>query len=442
MTDIHLTLIPLRSGLLAGHDSTATVLIRVRAPVASRLENRTRRPLNLALVIDRSGSMAGRPLAEARRCAEFVVNALAPTDQASIVTYSDRVDVLAPSQSVGDRRRLLAAIRSITQGGSTALFDGWQLGADQALFGHSPEGLTRVLLLSDGQANVGLRDAEQIAPRVAHAARQGVSTSTYGLGHHFNEHLMMSMAKAGQGNGYYGESAEDLMDPFREELELLNDLCARRLDLSLEAPAGVRISLLNDYEQLSPGRWRLPDLAHGSEAWALAEIRIPAEVARSRGVNEIEILRAALDFEPLDGGRHHAKPARLVLPFMPAWDFDALDINETVSARLQEIRAADIQVRASRAARHQQWDVVDQLLATARSECANNPWLLESLDSLTRYATRRDTECFSKEAAFKSQKLKSRLVDPNESVRSYSIAEQADSSSYLRRKPEQGKRLL
>ena len=115
MTDIHLTLIPLRSGLLAGHDSTATVLIRVRAPVASRLENRTRRPLNLALVIDRSGSMSGRPLAEARRCAEFVVNALAPTDQASIVTYSDRVDVLAPSQSVGDRRRLLGAIRSITR---------------------------------------------------------------------------------------------------------------------------------------------------------------------------------------------------------------------------------------------------------------------------------------------------------------------------------------
>jgi Ca-activated chloride channel family protein len=298
-----------------------------------------------------------------------------------------------------------------------------------------------VLLLSDGQANVGLRDAEQITPRVAHAARQGVSTSTYGLGHHFNEHLMMSMAKAGQGNGYYGESADDLMDPFREELELLNDLCARRLDLTLEAPAGVRINLLNDYEQLSPGRWRLPDLAHGSEAWALAEIRVPAEVARSRGVNEIEILRAALDFEPLDGGRHHAKPARLVLPFMPAWEFDALDINETVSARLQEVRAADIQVRASRAARHQQWDVVDQLLATARSECANNPWLLESLDSLTRYASRRDTECFSKEAAFKSQKLKSRLVDPNELACSYSIAEQAESSSYLRRKPEQGKRL-
>lgn len=266
-----------------------------------------------------------------------------------------------------------------------------------------------------------------------------MSTSTYGLGHHFNEHLMMTMAKAGQGNGYYGESAEDLMDPFREELELLNDLCARQLVLSLAVPAGVQVNLLNDYAHLEDGRWRLPDLAYGSEAWAMAEIRIPAELATSRWASEIEILRASLNFESLDGGRSNAGPARLALPFIPAGAFDALQVNETVGARLQEIRAANIHEQASTAARRQQWDRVDRLIATARVACAGNPWLIESLNSLERHAAGRNKECFSKEADYKIHKLKSRLVDQAESSREYDSAAQADQRLYLRRKPEEGK---
>jgi len=206
-------------------------------------------------------------------------------------------------------------------------------------------------------------------------------------------------------------------------------------------PAGVRVSLLNDYAHLEDGRWRLPDLAYGSEAWALAEIRIPAELATSRWANEIEILRASLNFESLDGGRGYAGPARLALPFMPAGAFEALQVNETVRARLQEVRAANIHEQASTAARRQQWDRVDHLIATARVECAGNPWLVESLNSLERHAAGRNKASFSKEADYKIHKLKSRLVDQAESSREYDRAAQADQRSYLRRKPEEGKHL-
>jgi Ca-activated chloride channel family protein len=440
MNAIDLTLTPLRSGLLTGHDTTCLVLVSARAPAAPAAPNRTRPPLNLALVIDRSGSMSGQPLAEAKRCAEYVVNGLAPTDRASVIAYCDRVDVVASSQAVKDRGKLLRAIRSIRERGATALYDGWRIAADQALFGHSPEGLSRVLLLSDGNANRGPASAEEIEPKVGAVAAQGVSTSTYGLGHRFNEHLMMAMARAGQGNAYYGESAEDLMDPFREELDLLNALCARNLALTLESPSGIQIHLLNDYAQRTDGRWRLPDLAFGGEAWALTELRIPRDIASERGKREIEILRATLAYEEIDGGPRLSDPARLTLPLLPASAYEAIAENEIVRARAQELRAADIQEQARTAARLRQWERVDELLETARLESAGNPWLVQSVEVLAGYARCRNTERFSKEAYFKSRRLRSRLVRSDEGASQYDSVTEAGVPLFLRRKAEQGKK--
>lgn len=440
MPQIELIITPLRSGLLAGHDTTATALIRVRAPAAPDGNARDRSPLNLAIVIDRSGSMQGRPLAEAKRCAEFVVGGLALSDTVSVVAYDNRVDVLAPSHKLTDRNKVLAVIRSITEGGSTALFDGWRLGADQALFGHTQEHVSRVLLLSDGNANHGLMDPDQIASKVAHVAEQGVSTSTYGLGHHFNEHLMMEMARAGQGNGYYGESVQDLMDPFQQEFDLLNSLCARRLSLSLEAADGVEVRLLNRYEEIGQGRWRLPDLAYGGEAWALAELRIPADLSPAAGVGEIELLRATLELAPLEGGTVSIGPERLTLPFMPAGAYEALTRNDLVKHRIQELRAAELQERARIAAYENDWDTVERLLAMARAEAEGNQWVEESLGALENYARRRETRQFAKEAHFSSARMSSRLVSRAEKSGEFSGVAEMSLPSFLRRKREQGKR--
>ena len=89
--------------------------------------------------------------------------------------------------------------------------------------------LNRVLLLSDGNANVGLTSTEQIKQQCAQLADLDVTTSTYGLGHEFNEELMIEMANSGLGQGYYGETADDLSDPFKEEFELLLNTIATNL---------------------------------------------------------------------------------------------------------------------------------------------------------------------------------------------------------------------
>jgi Ca-activated chloride channel family protein len=385
--------------------------------------------------------MSGQPLQEAKRCAGFIVDGLDPGDRASLLAYDHRVDVLVPSRPVADRATFHTAIAAIHEGGMTALYDGWRLGADQAMFAHEEGMLSRVLLLSDGNANRGLAELDGIAARCARVAESGVSTSTYGLGHHFNEELMMAMARAGGGNGYYGEAAEDLIDPFREELDLLGALCARHLRLSLEAPLGVGITLLNGYERDPDGWWRLPDLAYGGEAWALVELKVPARLEPNTLGGEIEVLRATLEMKREDSGVETAGPARLRLPFLPAAAYAALAEHDLVRRRAQEIQAANVQDAARTAARRHDWERVEELLREARVEARDNPWLQDSLAALERLASQRHTEGFSKEALYSSGKLRARLADPDEASAQYDLALEAGKAAYLRRKLEQGKRL-
>jgi hypothetical protein len=108
-------------------------------------------------------------------------------------------------------------------------------------------------------------------------ARRGISTSTYGLGHHFNDDLMLAMAKVGRGNAYYGQTAADLAEPFQAELALLTNLCTHGVVLTVTAPANVNVELRNDCEPLEgePHAWKWPDVWFGAEAWALLQFTIP-----------------------------------------------------------------------------------------------------------------------------------------------------------------------
>jgi Ca-activated chloride channel family protein len=139
------------------------------------------------------------------RCARHIVDRLDPSDQAALVVFDDHVKTLVGAQPVGDRKALHIALARIHEGGSTNLHGGWKAGAEELLSGAVDSALTRVILLSDGNANVGeITETEPIAALCQEAAAKGVTTSTYGLGRSFNEDLMVAMAQKGQGNHYYG----------------------------------------------------------------------------------------------------------------------------------------------------------------------------------------------------------------------------------------------
>ena len=440
--DAHLSLstavvlTPRRGGLQAGQDNTVEVLVRIQAPDAPLGHRAERPPQALALVIDRSGSMLGRPLAEARRCAEYVIGKLRPTDTVSLVQFDNRVQRLWPAVPLGDGAPLRAAIAAIQAGGNTHLHGGWREGAE-TLTDVAGTGLKRVILLSDGQANEGLTDAAAIAAQCAEWAARGVTTSTYGLGSCFNEDLMVAMARVGGGNHYYGDTAEDLMDPFQQELELLGNLCLRDLRLSATVPDGVQVQMVNDLPTLDGG-WRLPDLAWGAEAWAVLRLQVPAGTLPPLGEMG-SILRVSVAGRSLEGEAVSLERTGLALPVMSASAFDALADDELVSRRLVELAAADALSRMRTVADSGDWAKVDRLLEEASRQFAGNEWVAAVLASMKAIAESRSRERMMKESVYSAAKLRSRLSAKDEDL-GYSVAaELMEQPAYLRRKTAQGK---
>ena len=178
-----------------------TIQIQVIAPDAPGIH--TDRPrLNLALVIDRSGSMAeARKLDFVKTAAHHLVDMMGPDDLLSIVTYSQQVQVPWPSRPVGrDREELHRIISGLYPGGSTFLSGGLEEGFRQAKAGKRRGTLNRVLLLSDGLANVGVTNRGALRERAGDMAEKGVSVSTFGVGNDFDEELMTMVAGGGGGN--------------------------------------------------------------------------------------------------------------------------------------------------------------------------------------------------------------------------------------------------
>jgi Ca-activated chloride channel family protein len=379
--------------------------------------------------------MSGKPLEEAKRCAAFVVTGLRADDRASVVVYDDHVNVLAPANPIGDGEELRGLIAAIHSRGNTNLHGGWFKGAE-TLAPHAADGvLSRVILLSDGCANQGLTDEAAIAKQCAELAASGVTTSTYGLGQNFNESLMQAMARSGGGNAYYGATADDLMDPFREELGLLNSLVARRMSLHLEPAPGIEIEVLNNYESTGPRTWRLPDLAYGAEAWAVVRIRVSQEVLDHAGSLPIELLTARVTGTDLNGHALSIAPAARAIPAVARSMYESLAENELVRRRLQEVEAARSAEEARSAARRGDWARVDQLLESLRKRVHDSPWLSGVVRELEALAARRDELGFSKETLYASHKMRSRLAASYEPL----DPQASDGPDYLRRKLAQGK---
>jgi Ca-activated chloride channel homolog len=229
---------PERGALPAGG---GTVRALVDLAVDFPPSEREREPLSVALVIDRSGSMSGAPLQHAKQAAVAAVTALRDGDRVAVVAYDQQVDLVVPSTAVGqDRGPIARAIAAVRAGGTTALHAGWVEGCTQVLTAPVASGLGRVVLLSDGLANVGVTDPAAIAEDVARVTADGVTTSTIGLGRQFDEGLMRHLADAGGGSFTFVESPEQLDGLFETELAGLSALRGRRVTLELRG-RGVRV---------------------------------------------------------------------------------------------------------------------------------------------------------------------------------------------------------
>ena len=225
--------IPLKAGLRAGGTQELTVLIRVHPGSAGDLLGERPR-LNLALVLDRSGSMNGEPIEQARQAAVAAIRQLHPEDRVSVVSFANDARIDVPSTLVTDPQRLIRVVENIRASGGTFLEGGWRSGAGQVAEHLDPGALNRIILLSDGQATHGVQNPREMGSLVAGLTETGISTTAMGFGSHYNETLMMAIAEAGDGNYLHIEDAGLLPTIFERELQGLILTTGRRVSLGLE----------------------------------------------------------------------------------------------------------------------------------------------------------------------------------------------------------------
>lgn len=223
--------------VLAGGPTTAYVKV---ALTGRPLEMAGRPPVNVALVIDKSGSMQGVKIERARDAAIQAIAQLAPQDIVSIVTYDTTVTVLAPATRASDKAALFDAVRRIRPGGDTALFAGVTKGAAEVRKFLERGRVNRVILLSDGLANVGPSSPADLGGLGASLMREGISVTTFGLGLGYNEDLMVALARQSDGNHAFIEDAADLARFFELELGTAAAVVAQDVQLRLECGPGVR----------------------------------------------------------------------------------------------------------------------------------------------------------------------------------------------------------
>ena len=234
---LRLNLVPDRDVLLKGPPQEVVVKIDLSA-IADRQKHR-RTPLNLAVVLDKSGSMTGAKLEKTKQAALQLVDRLAPNDVFSLVIFSDEAWVLVPAQKVEDKEALKEKIESIEAGGSTALYAGVKTGARQLQEYFSLKRINRVILLSDGLANVGPSSTRDLRRLGRELAGQGISVTTIGVGDDYNEDLMAGLAEASDANYYYVQDTEKLPEIFARELGELLTVAAREIRIEISCPDGV-----------------------------------------------------------------------------------------------------------------------------------------------------------------------------------------------------------
>jgi Ca-activated chloride channel homolog len=269
-------------------------------------EGQRRRPLNLSLVIDRSGSMGGDKIAYTRQAAQFMVQNLSANDWLSIVLYNEGVETLLQPEQVTHKDAINQKIATIKAGGMTNLSGGWLQGCNLVAQNLKPDHLNRVILMSDGLANRGVTHPGKLVGLAGQKREQGITTTTMGLGADFNEDLMMAMADAGGGAFYFIESPEVAPMIFEEELRGLLNLIGQNLIISVEPSEYVtNVAQLNAYNMHSNGQQVSFDLGDvfGDEVKTLVlELSIPA--LHDIGKRQIATLRFEYD-EIHENGTEH-----------------------------------------------------------------------------------------------------------------------------------------
>ncbi|MBL4633020.1 MAG: VWA domain-containing protein [Kofleriaceae bacterium] len=222
------------SVLCKGPEEDGSILLLIRLSAAV-LPTEERRPVNLCLAIDRSSSMRGPRIEQAKHAARELIGRLGTQDRLSIISFDAAPSLLCPPGPVSDERKeeMLAVVDQLTTGVGTNLAAAVRLATKQIQSSFVRNSISRVLLLTDGQASVGITDKSKLCAISEAVFQAGVTLTTMGLGQGFDDELLMEMAQQGHGGYYYLAAPEDIPAAFGRELEGVFSISAQNTELKL-----------------------------------------------------------------------------------------------------------------------------------------------------------------------------------------------------------------
>ena len=278
-----------RTVLPTGQAEKAIIKVLLEVPQLS--ESSLRPPVNLCLVLDRSGSMSGHKLQKAKEAALAALHRLSERDLFSLVTYDHTVTTLVPPQSVANSLWIESRIRAIAPGGNTALFGAVSQGAAEIRKHQDENYIQRMILLSDGLANVGPSSASDLGRLGAALLKEGISVTTIGIGTDFNEDLMAQLASRSDGNHYFVESSQDLPRIFAAELGDVLSVAASKIRIEIECLPGVSpLRIIGREGSIRGNRVQLQmnQLYGGQQKYALIEVLIaPGSAGQKREIARV-----------------------------------------------------------------------------------------------------------------------------------------------------------
>jgi len=317
--------------------------IEIVAPERGLTRVPVRRPrLNIALVVDKSGSMAeARKIDFVREAAHRLVDQLQPGDRFALVTYDDQVEVPIPSESFEDRRLAHRVIDGIRPGGATNLGGGLAEGFRQVRRRYDPAGCNRVLLLSDGLANRGVTSPDELSRIAAAEGESGLSVTTFGVGSEFNEDLLSGLAESGRGTYYYIDQAQRIPDMLAREFSTLQSLYASDVEITVEVHAEVVISEFLGYRFRRDGNRYVVNvggLSAGERRRVLCRIAPPRWARGSHRIGQVVVRYQ------LPGEKH---PAAASQELRLNWLEDRNEVSREMNRDISE-RSAVFQANAAR----------------------------------------------------------------------------------------------
>ena len=351
--------------LAAGESQRAIVKISLLPDRIEAAEERP--PVNLAIALDRSGSMDGDKIVQARNAALEALSLLGTRDRFSLIAYSDEAETLIESQHPLEREHLARIIRNIQSDGSTALYAGVSQAAAELRRGRSDGAFNRLILLSDGKANKGPSSVEDLSGLSLSLAGEDISVSTVGLGPGFNEDLMTAMAEAAQGNAYFAENSNDLTRIFAAELDDVLNVAATNVHIIIECGNGTKpVRIIGRDGQINDGTvsLKINQLFGGQEKYALLEVDAPA----GTDGDVADLLNVRVTYDDANTGREVSQSAVAKVNYSNSEETVKEAANVEVARAVIDNRVAETKREAIALSDHGQHKQAAQLMHDLKDE--------------------------------------------------------------------------